>query len=179
MKDSKGKMGEAYRKQDKAPKKGVPADDADEYKASKVDFQNLSVSKGKAYAMQAKAPTGRGSRGPTQTDGQADPYWDKPVSGSHKAYEAQCKWGKEGTEAPSMGFKTGHHGFEYLGHFAQDKFLRQGHNDGPNMNMDGVGYSPNGDSSAPAPSPSPDEGKGRAEMQKAMRKAFNYPGEKD
>lgn len=136
-KDS-GKMGEAYRQQDKAPRKGVKADDADEYSAGSSDFSKLYVEKGKAFSEQAKAPQGRGNRGPSQDDGPPVSYWDKSTPKS-KAYEEQCHWGdSDNNQAPSMGFKFSGPGSEYLGHFKQDKNLRQGHNDGPNMNMDGI-----------------------------------------
>lgn len=117
------------------------------------DKKNMGHSK--AYANQAKAPTGRGSRGPSQNDGGPISGWDKPVS-DHGAYAAQEKWGKGSAKSASLGFKFGENS-SYLGHFAQEKFLREGHNTSGKPDMNG----------SPSPSPYPNE-----ETQK-RRQAFS------
>lgn len=129
-----GKMGESYKAQEKAPRKGVKADDADEY------MSKGSMPKGvpnyRGFADQDKAPQGRGNRGPSQADGGPIGYWDKSVE-KGDAYEEQCHWGeKDNNESPSMGFKLSGEGAAHLGHFNNEKYLRQGHNDGPKMDMD-------------------------------------------
>jgi hypothetical protein len=131
-----GKMRQAYQKQDKSPRKGVRADDADEYVNKAIPGWDKSVAKGGAYREQFKSPPGRGSRGPSQADGGPISGWNVPVK-EYGAYGSQEKWGGS-AESGSLGFKPSGPGYDYLGHFAEDKNLRQGHNDGPNMNMDGV-----------------------------------------
>lgn len=139
MKDEKDekKIGEAYSNEAKAPRRGVKADDADEYSdKSGVDGWDKGVESHGAYRSQAKAPTGRGSSG---SHGSPSP---KPISGFDQAvskggaYAAQNK-ADHVHEEPSLGFQPAKEGLEYMGHFAQEKFLRQGHNDGPSMEMDG------------------------------------------
>lgn len=126
------KMKEAYDNQAKAPKKGVKADDADEYQARDASFEE-SVEKSKAYAKQSKAPQGRGSRGPSQSDGGPIERWDVPVK-AYGAYDAQCHWGEgDNNSSPSLGFKMESGPSDYLGHFKNEKFLRMGHNDGPSL----------------------------------------------
>ena len=121
---AKGSNGEAYKAQAKAPKKGVKADDADEYVNKGIEGWNKEGN----HLNQAKAPTGRGSRGPSQADGGPINGWDSAVKSSGGAYGAQEKWGDK-VESGSLGFKPEGSGYGYLGHFAQDKNLRQGHND--------------------------------------------------
>lgn len=180
----KNKPGEAYQAQDKAPKKGVKADDADEYQARGSQYDK-SVSKSKAYASQDKAPQGRGARGPSQADGGPIKYWDKSVEKSD-AYEEQCKWGdSDNNQTPSLGFKLGE-GSSYLGHFAQEKFLREGHNDGglidsftsalrgSEKDMDKATADVNSDYVSPNKKSGDESSGGRQSAQDSMRKAFNY-----
>lgn len=172
-----GKIGEAYRKQDKAPRKGVPADDADEHVNKAIPGWDKGVPKGGAYRAQDKAPTGRGANGPTgSTVGPVISDWDKSP-GDYKAYNAQDKWDGK-SEKASLGFKR-NSGMDYAGHFANEDVLRAGHNDAANMSdlMGGA---------TPEPSPIPNKRSGdedssnmtqeekRASAQKSMRKAFNY-----
>jgi hypothetical protein len=147
------KDSEAYKAQAKAPKKGVKADDADEYQAKGSDYDK-SVSKGKAYAQQDVAPKGMGSRGPSQADGGPIAGWDKHVQpyGAYGAQEKAPQKGSSKSETASLGFKLPSKGTEHLGHFAQEKFLRAGHNDAGSVSDFLFGT---GDNESPTPTPTP------------------------
>jgi hypothetical protein len=118
----------SWEKQEHAPRKGVKAQDQDEYDAKGSPEWDKSVTKSKAYGKQDKAPQGRGSRGPSQDDGMPIKGWDVSVK-NYGAYPAEDKWMTESTEKKSMGFKLEKETSRYLGHFAQEKYLREGHND--------------------------------------------------
>ena len=163
----KNKPGEAYAAEDKAPRKGVKAQDQDEYDSRGSNYDK-SVSKSKAYGSQDKAPTGRGNRGPSQADGGPIDGWDKSVEpyGAHAAQHKAPPKGSSKCDPTSLGFKTGD-GHAYLGHFTNEKFLRMGHNDVPDKGTDssavpddggpmGSNYVPPSRRNKPTPSPSPD-----------------------
>lgn len=121
-------MSEAYDNQEHAPKRGVKAQDQDEYDAKGTGKKY--VEKHDAYKEQDKAPQGRGNRGPTQSDGGPIEGWDKsvPPHGAYKAQHFAPPKGNQKSEEASLGFKFEEHA-DYLGHFKREKFLRMGHND--------------------------------------------------
>lgn len=132
MKSDKDKLGEAYDSQEHAPKKGVKGDDLSEYSAKGTSDWDKSVQPHGAFREMSHAPMGKGSSGPTDSMGKKIDGWDAPVS-KGMAYASQHKADKSGEQA-SLGFKTSE-GHKYMGHFAEDKFLRMGHNDGDSSNM--------------------------------------------
>lgn len=180
--DSDNYPNEAYSKEAKAPRRGVKADDEDEYSAKGSSDWNKSVEKGGAYRNQSHAPTGRGSRGPSQADGGPIKDWDVPVK-EYGAYASQQHWDSK-SESASLGFKLQGPESKYLGHMAQEKYLRQGHNDGPNMNMNGNSGSDPMGGSYPVPKATPqededtDSGSRTSKLkaaEKSMQKAFKTP----
>lgn len=184
-KDSNHYPKEAYEKEAKAPRKGIKADDEDEYNAKGSMDWNKSVSPYGAYRSQSHAPEGRGNRGPSQADGGPIKDWDVPVK-PHGQYAAQQHWGKGSAESGSLGFKLEGEATGYLGHMKQEKYLRMGHNDGPSWGTIGESdkeveqaqMKMQKDVNVNQKKPASDEGGSRAAAQKSMREAFNY-GEDD
>lgn len=178
----------SWDKQAHAPRKGVKAQDQDEYDAKGTGKKY--VPKHDAYKEQDKAPQGRGNRGPSQLDGGPIEGWNVSVK-EHGAYDSQHHAPAKGSskvDSSSLGFKLSENA-DYLGHFKEEKYHRMGHNDGPSWGQIGEAT---GDANsaemaarkdAELPDPDPKVGQkplddeeysGRKSAQDSMRKAFKY-----
>lgn len=124
---SSGKFGESYRAQQKAtPAPGSGRGGIGSEHENVSGIKDLAVTKShSAYAHQEHAATGMHGGGP---DKQGS-LLTSPTVSKHRAYanQAHAKDGKSTTElceAEALQGETG----SYMGHFRQEKYLREGHN---------------------------------------------------
>lgn len=138
-KNENGKMGEAYKGQEKAPGSSKSKIGGIE-SGSSSGPKNMHVKDYGAYAAQDHAPKGLHG-GPAETKGSI--MKDMHIDKYGGAYEKQAHAGKD-HGSPEIEDSTeclkGEPG-SYLGHFRQEKFIKQGHNSdgsipmGPSMDI--------------------------------------------